>query len=59
MPHFLNADPIYRELIDGLTPDEDKHSNTVDIEPYTGSPLRGGKKFQFNMILEKIEGISW
>lgn len=58
MPHFLNAHERYGLFIDGLTPDSEKHDVFSDIEPYTGSPLRGGKKLQFNMILERVENIS-
>lgn len=44
-------------MIDGLTPDVEKHDVNMDVEPYTGSPLRGGKKLQFNMILQKYPDI--
>lgn len=31
-PHFYNADPIFRTLIDGLNPVKEKHECIVDIE---------------------------
>lgn len=57
MPHFLDADSVYNGLIDGLDADPSKHSLRVDIEPFTGTPVRGGSRMQFNMILRRIEGI--
>lgn len=58
MPHFLNADKRYNFLVDGLYANEEKHNIFIDIEPHTGTPLRGGKKLQFNMFLKKIDQIS-
>lgn len=58
MPHFLGADERYSKMVYGLDPNPDKHSIFTDIEPNTGSPLRGGKKLQFNMFLKKIQEIS-
>jgi hypothetical protein len=47
----------YARLIDGIYPDESKHVITMDVEPLTGTPLRGGKKLQLNMFLRKIDQI--
>lgn len=58
MPHFLNADERYGLMVDGLNPSPEKHNIFIDIEPFTGAPLRGGKKLQFNMFLKKIDKIS-
>lgn len=58
MPHFLNADERYGLMVDGLNPLMEKHNVFMDIEPNTGTPLRGGKKLQFNMFLKKIDQIS-
>ena len=58
MPHFWGADDRYYLMIDGLARLEEKHKIFTDIEPNTGSPLRGGKKMQFNMFLKKIDEIS-
>lgn len=57
MPHFYGADPVYGLMIDGIYPSPEKHNIFLEIEPRTGSPLRGGKKLQFNMFLKKIEEI--
>lgn len=58
MPHFLNADERYGLMIDGLNPSMEKHNILIDVEINTGTPLRGGKKLQFNMFLKKIDQIS-
>lgn len=58
MPHFLGADEKYDKMVNGLNPNPEKHSIFMDVEPYTGTPIRGGKKLQFNMFLKKIDAIS-
>lgn len=58
MPHFYGADPVYNLMIDGTFPNPDKHQIFMELEPRTGSPLRGGKKLQFNMFLRKIDNIA-
>ena len=57
LPHFYGADEKYSRLIDGIYPDESKHLITMDVEPLSGTPLRGGKKLQLNMFLRKIDQI--
>lgn len=57
MPHFFEADPRYNLMVEGLNPNAEAHSMYMDVEPNTGTPLRGGKKLQFNMFLKKIEAI--
>lgn len=58
MPHFYNADERYNLLIDGLNPTKESHSIFMDLEPTTGSPMRGGKRMQFNMFLKRINQIT-
>jgi hypothetical protein len=58
LPHFYDADERYNLLIDGLNPTESSHNIFMDLEPTTGSPLRGGKRMQFNMFLKRISQIS-
>ncbi|XP_077290681.1 sensory neuron membrane protein 2-like [Arctopsyche grandis] len=57
-PHFLYADEDYQTGVTGLSPDEDLHQIFLDIEPNTGTPLRGGKRAQFNMFLRNLRHIS-
>jgi lysosome membrane protein 2 len=33
LPHFLGAANEYTSLVDGLTPDADKHRIFLDVEP--------------------------
>jgi len=58
LPHFYDADERYNLLIDGMNPMEANHSIFMDLEPTTGSPVRGGKRMQFNMFLKRISQIS-
>lgn len=58
MPHYLGADERFGRMIDGMDPNEEKHSLFMDVEPNTGTPVRGGRKMQFNMFLRKIQSIS-
>lgn len=58
MPHFYDSDPRYNLMVEGLNPNQEAHSMYMDVEPNTGTPLRGGKKLQFNMFLKKIDAIS-
>lgn len=54
-PHFLWADPATSATVDGLNAVEDDHVTFIEMQPDTGSPLRGSKRVQFNMILRKFE----
>ncbi|XP_077302560.1 sensory neuron membrane protein 2 [Arctopsyche grandis] len=56
-PHFLDADEEYQSGVNGLSPDKDLHRIFLDIEPNTGTPLRGGKRVQFNMFIRKLENV--
>lgn len=39
-PHFLDADPVYRQMVDGIPPpNRTLHDTTLDIEPYTGAGM--------------------
>lgn len=58
LPHFYGGHPTYEKMIDGINPDPKKHQIFLEVEPRTGSPLRGGKKAQFNMFLKKIDYIT-
>jgi len=32
-PHFYNADPVLRDFVLGLSPNEDEHGLFIDIHP--------------------------
>ncbi|CAF4675600.1 unnamed protein product, partial [Rotaria sp. Silwood2] len=50
-PHFLDADPIVLNAVEGMHPDDAIHRSFADIEPTTGS------KYSLNKM-EKIDLIS-
>lgn len=33
LPHFYGADSYYRELVDGMEPDKEKHDFYLTLEP--------------------------
>ena len=35
-PHFLHADPAFRDNVTGMNPDPDIHDSYVGVEPITG-----------------------
>jgi lysosome membrane protein 2 len=57
LPHMMNASPVYSDRILGFNPDSEKHKIFMEVEPRTGSPLRGAKRVQFNMFLRRIPNI--
>ncbi|XP_039764055.1 sensory neuron membrane protein 2 isoform X2 [Pararge aegeria] len=56
-PHFLYADSVYRNGVIGLVPNEESHRLFVDLEPHTGTVVRGMKRAQFNIFMRRIDGI--
>lgn len=58
LPHFLNADPIYLEEVEGLSPEESKHEFFMKLEPETGTPLEVRARAQINMLLHRVPKIS-
>lgn len=49
-PHFLNADlDLVGKIADGLRPNQTKHETFLDIEPVTGSVVKGVKRVQLNI----------
>ncbi|XP_026500665.1 sensory neuron membrane protein 2-like [Vanessa tameamea] len=56
-PHFLFADFRYRNGIIGVSPSEDEHKIFVELEPRTGTVVRGMKRAQFNIFMRQITSI--
>ena len=56
-PHFYQADPSYRNAVEGLKPDKDKHQFYVDIAPEFGFPLAIRPRFQLNVVIKKDNDI--
>ncbi|RVE53092.1 hypothetical protein evm_002189 [Chilo suppressalis] len=53
-PHFLFGDIRYRNGVFGMNPVIDKHGIFLDIEPNTGTILRGSKRAQFNVFMRPV-----
>ena len=59
LPHFYLADPFFLDKIEsGLTPNETLHSTIFRVEPRSGIPLDVSARFQLNVKIEKIPGLS-
>ncbi|XP_024937885.1 sensory neuron membrane protein 2 [Cephus cinctus] len=58
LPHFLLADGQYQSGVNGLNPNVSLHRIFIDLEPYTGMPLRGSKRVQFNIFLRTVNRIA-
>ncbi|XP_023937488.2 sensory neuron membrane protein 2-like [Bicyclus anynana] len=56
-PHFLYADSVYRNGIIGMAPNEEAHRIFLDLEPNTGTVVRGFKRAQFNIFMRRIDAI--
>ncbi|XP_053698150.1 protein peste-like [Sabethes cyaneus] len=57
-PHFYLADSYYREHIDGMKPDKERHQFFFSIEPTTGVVLNGSVRFQVNVLLRQFPSIA-
>jgi len=55
MPHFYQADPIYRERVGGMTPNKEKHQFYMDVVPQFGFPLAIRPRFQLNVVISGDE----
>ncbi|XP_028991381.1 lysosome membrane protein 2-like [Betta splendens] len=55
-PHFYQADPMYINAIDGLSPNREEHETYIDVQPTTGVPIRYCKRTQLNIILKRVQG---
>ncbi|XP_075990615.1 sensory neuron membrane protein 2 [Anticarsia gemmatalis] len=56
-PHFLFADERYRDGVIGMEPVEEDHKIFIELEPNTGTPVRGAKRAQFNIFMRPVSGI--
>ncbi|GLV35653.1 Sensory neuron membrane protein 1 [Carabus blaptoides fortunei] len=53
-PHFYLGDRELNNFVTGLKPNKEKHQNFAEIEPLTGTPVRGMKRAQFSLFLRKL-----
>ncbi|XP_054015227.1 sensory neuron membrane protein 1-like [Hylaeus anthracinus] len=54
LPHFYGSEQKYRDMVDGMHPDEEKHGIALDFEPLTATPLSAYRRLQFNMFLGPV-----
>ncbi|XP_064415855.1 lysosome membrane protein 2c isoform X2 [Latimeria chalumnae] len=54
-PHFYQADPKYKDAISGMNPNKENHQTFLDINPLTGILVRGAKRVQVNVHVEKLD----
>ena len=54
MPHFYQADQSFRDAIDGMKPEKEKHEFFMDVVPEFGFPLAIRPRFQLNVVISGI-----
>ncbi|XP_030837087.1 lysosome membrane protein 2 [Strongylocentrotus purpuratus] len=58
-PHFLYSDDEVLDMINGVHPNETLHQTFVDIEPYSGAPLKVAKRSQINTYIRSYDFIEF
>jgi len=58
MPHFYQADPVFREAVGGMEPSKEKHEFYVDVVPEFGFPLAIRPRFQLNIVIGS-DTVNW
>ncbi|XP_011314748.1 protein croquemort [Fopius arisanus] len=58
LPHFHKADPILREQVNGLNPNEKDHSFYYLLEPNTGVPIDVAARLQVNILLQPYDFVT-
>lgn len=56
-PHYLNGDEKLKDYARGLNEDPELHTTFITIDPLTGAPLSGSKKFQLNIKVQSLSTI--
>eukprot|EP00997_Jenningsia_sp_PLL12_P002010 NODE_1337_length_1190_cov_50.682734_g1100_i0.p1 GENE.NODE_1337_length_1190_cov_50.682734_g1100_i0~~NODE_1337_length_1190_cov_50.682734_g1100_i0.p1 ORF type:complete len:293 (-),score=87.75 NODE_1337_length_1190_cov_50.682734_g1100_i0:38-916(-) len=52
-PHMMSVASKYTSLVEGMSPNSEKHDTYLDIEPQTGRLLRGMKRLQENVYIDR------
>jgi len=47
--HMYGVDAEYADTVTGLTPDQDKHTSYINVEPYSGITMNAGKVAQIQI----------
>ncbi|XP_058792641.1 sensory neuron membrane protein 1-like [Phymastichus coffea] len=56
-PHFYHLDPYYSSMVDGLTPNKERHLITVDLDTFAGAPYQAYVRAQLNLFIQKVDKI--
>ena len=59
LPHFLHADPVYRQRVGGLRPDPSVHAFTIDVMPQLGVPVFVQAAMMVSVVLTRDERLSF
>lgn len=51
-PHFYRSDPTLLAAVDGLSPDAEKHSSEIVLQPQLGVPMRVHSRVQINLLMD-------
>ncbi|XP_058800607.1 sensory neuron membrane protein 1-like [Phymastichus coffea] len=54
-PHLWRAHNSYLKMVDGLNPTYEEHAIQIDFEPFSGTPIAGKKRMQFNIMIHPVE----
>ncbi|KAG5676732.1 hypothetical protein PVAND_006541 [Polypedilum vanderplanki] len=57
-PHFYAADESYRNAIEGMAPNKEKHQFYMTFEPKTSLPIEIAGRFQLNVLIKPIRNIN-
>ncbi|KAJ1204899.1 hypothetical protein NDU88_000334 [Pleurodeles waltl] len=55
-PHFYQADKKFVDDIDGMHPNKEDHETFLDINSFTGIPVRMAKRTQVNVYVRQVNG---
>ncbi|XP_023223572.1 lysosome membrane protein 2-like isoform X1 [Centruroides sculpturatus] len=56
-PHFYQGDSSLLKEVRGLRPNKDQHESFFDIDPVTGTVVKGVRKLQINADVRKSENL--
>ena len=58
-PHFYEADPSFREAVEGMNPSKEKHEFYMDVHQKFGFPIAMKPKFQLNLVIGRYIDRTW
>ncbi|XP_033224505.1 protein croquemort-like isoform X2 [Belonocnema kinseyi] len=57
LPHFYLGDSSYRDSIDGMFPEQEKHETYVVLDPIMGTPMQVKAQLQLNLFIQHDDKI--